>query len=359
MSLLTMSAPPQHPPPSRTTYSRTLSALCKTELVQLSVKFKLPTNSNVLVLRNQLRVYMNYHWDVLMNNPRYRPLFPRVRVPNIPIQRLDLSSQTLRTCSSSALSYDRSPSPTPSFESWNGIGDDQAPIPFIQPHQPSPQPLHPLPLHQDPNVYHHPPPSPSTSESSADSLPQAADSTGGRKFTSPLFISFRIFLLRHYGVAPLLLPFGTLWSSPFLPFSIGTLCSSLSPFLLGTLWSSYLFLFHLGTLWSSVRWRALTFSLFLDTMQSPIPFDLLCGQVIHPFFPWLDYLLFISIHVQTALFCCFYLNCHVLSYYYIDAVIKSTITYTRFLIIKTTQRLSSSSSYHISFRTSHAHSLSW
>ena len=165
-----MSVPPQQQPVNRPTYSRTLSALRKSELVQLSVEFKLPTDGNVVTLRNRLRVYMNYHRDALMNNTRYRALFPRARDPNIPIQQSELSSQTFRTCSSSALSYEHSPSPALSYDSWHGIEDDQAPIPVIHPHQPPPQPPHPIPLYQELIVYHHPPPSPSVSESSVDSL---------------------------------------------------------------------------------------------------------------------------------------------------------------------------------------------
>ena len=184
-----MSVPPQQPLVNRPTYSRTLSALRKSELVQLSVEFKLPTDGNVVFLRNRLRVYMNYHRDALMNNPRYRALFPRARDPNIPIRRSDLPSQTLRTRSSPALSYDHSPSPALSYDSWHGIEDDQVPIPPVQAHQPSPQPPHPLLHHQEPIIYHHPPPSPSSSESSADSLPPAPNFAGGRKFY-PFFFTY-------------------------------------------------------------------------------------------------------------------------------------------------------------------------
>ena len=130
-----MLAPPQQPPINRPTYSRTLSTLHKTELIQLSVDFKLPTDGNVVTLRNRLRVYMNYHQDALINNPRYRALFPKAQDPNIPIRHSDLSSQTVRTPSSTALSYDCTPSP----------------IPLVPPHQPIPQ--HPLPHYQEPNIY--------------------------------------------------------------------------------------------------------------------------------------------------------------------------------------------------------------
>ena len=226
-----MSIPPQQPPVNRPTYSRTLSALRKSELVQLSVKFKLPTDGNVVFLRNRLRVYMNYHRDVLMNNPRYRALFPRARDPNIPIRRSELPPQTRQTRSSPALSYDRSPSPALSYDSWHGIEDNQVPIPLVQPHQPSPQPLHPLPHHQEPFLYHHPPPSPSSSESSADSLPPAPNLVGGCKFIllftlflsslcgtmqSPLFP----FFLEHYEV-PVSSPWDTM--KFLLPILLGTL----------------------------------------------------------------------------------------------------------------------------------------
>ena len=180
-----MSAPPQQPPITRTTYSRTLSALRKTELVQLSVEFKLPTDGNVVTLRNRLRAYMNYHHDTLVNNLRYKALFPKPREPNIHMRNSGLPSQTPRTHSSAALSYERTPSPTPSYESWNGIMDDHVPIPVIPPHQPPPQLPLPLPHHQEPDIHHHPPPSPSISESSLDSPPPAVYPAGGCKLISP------------------------------------------------------------------------------------------------------------------------------------------------------------------------------
>lgn len=253
-----MSVPPQ-PPINRLPYSRTLSALRKTELVQLSVDFKLPTDGNVLTLRNRIRVYMNYHRDVLINNPRYKALFPKAREPNIPMRRSNLSSQTVRTPSSAGLSYHRTPSPTPSFESWNGIEDDQIPVPLIPPH---PILQHPPPHHQEPVIFQHPPPSPSVSDDSVDSPPPVVHPAGSRKFVSfTSTLLFIIFSLRHYAVV---FPFPFLDTMKSFPLSFSDTMKSFVFFSLPTtvtLCSPILIRHYAALLQSSL-------ASILDTMQS-------------------------------------------------------------------------------------------
>ena len=141
--------PPRQLLPNRTPYTKTLSALLKTDLIRLSTEFRLPTDGPVVTLRNRLRAYLNYHNATLARNPRYRALFPgyrRNRSPTPP--------------SSPVLSY-RTPSPTPTFDSWDGINDPQQP----QPHVDDPQ----LPLPHPPIF--HPPPPPSTYDSDHSSPP--------------------------------------------------------------------------------------------------------------------------------------------------------------------------------------------
>ena len=125
--------PPLPAHPNRPHYSKVLSALLKTDLIRLSTEFRLPTDGSVVTLRNRLRVYLNHHRNILSRNPRYRALYPRH-------QRIDPP---------------RSPSPTESFASWNGIEDQQLPP---QPPDPPQQP----PFH--PPDYQPQPPSSSGSE---------------------------------------------------------------------------------------------------------------------------------------------------------------------------------------------------
>jgi hypothetical protein len=140
--------PPRRLVLNRTPYTKTLSALLKTDLIRLSTEFRLPTDGPVVTLRNRLRAYLNYHSAALTHNPRYRALFPghrRNRSPTPPPSSPDLSYRT--------------PSPTPSFDSWDGIND------FQQPQFNDPQPPQ-----QHPPVFH-PPPPPSTYVSDFDSPP--------------------------------------------------------------------------------------------------------------------------------------------------------------------------------------------
>ena len=133
--------PPVGPP-----YTKTLSALRKTELVRLSCEFRLPTDGSVLVLRNRLKVYLNTHNEVLYHNPRFNALYPRHR---------QIQQQA-------AVAPQRSISPVlsvRSFDSWHGIGGNRPRSPSFSPrasqrdHSPTP-PQSPL------QHYNHlPPPS--------------------------------------------------------------------------------------------------------------------------------------------------------------------------------------------------------
>jgi hypothetical protein len=148
--------PPRRPFPNRTPYTKTLSALLKTDLIRLSTEFRLPTDGPVVTLRNRLRAYINYHNATLSQNPRYRALFPghrRNRSPTPP--------------QSPGLSY-RTPSPTPSFDSWDGIADPQ-----------EPQLDDPLLPQQHPPIFH--PPPPPSSYTSNHSSPSPAPAIDERK----------------------------------------------------------------------------------------------------------------------------------------------------------------------------------
>ena len=60
-------------------YTTTLSLLRKIDLIRLSIELKLPTDGNVMNLRDRLRVYLNAHSETLWRNPRFRPLYPQHR----------------------------------------------------------------------------------------------------------------------------------------------------------------------------------------------------------------------------------------------------------------------------------------
>jgi hypothetical protein len=166
--------PPQLPQP----YTQTLSLLRKIDLIQLSLEFKLPTDGSVVNLRDRLRVYLNAHRDTLFRNPRYNPLFPKMRRPP---QRPALPASS---ASAPTLSY-RTPSPdgsvssdssVHSYESWNGIEANPHPLnqqPQLHPPPLHPHPVHPPPVivHQDPVAQFHPPPSPSLPSSNPGSPP--------------------------------------------------------------------------------------------------------------------------------------------------------------------------------------------
>ena len=79
---------------TRQLYSTVLSALHKTDLIQLSSEFRLPTDGSIINLRNHLRCYLNFNCRMLAQNPRYATLFPKHRCTNQPLASR-LSSNTL------------------------------------------------------------------------------------------------------------------------------------------------------------------------------------------------------------------------------------------------------------------------
>ena len=165
-------------------YTTTLSLLRKIDLIRLSVELKLPTDGNVMNLRDRLRVYLNAHSETLWRNPRFRPLYPQhrrttqpaVQQPPEPVNHTP--SPTLSTSSdSSAVSY----------ESWNGIEDAAAHHP--QPQQPPQAPVQPAPLNQHAHDFYPPPPpppppspSPSIPASDPGFPPPSDHQDGPRKF---------------------------------------------------------------------------------------------------------------------------------------------------------------------------------
>ena len=138
-----------------TPYKKVLSALLKPELIRLCEEFHLPTPGNVAVLRTRLKDHLSANRDALLRDPRYTALFPGHRRAN---QRTPTPPP-----SSPALSY-RTPSPAPSFGSWHGIQDQDAPPPDTpaQSRQHSPHLfIHP----EDFNEPYFPPPAPSAAGS--------------------------------------------------------------------------------------------------------------------------------------------------------------------------------------------------
>jgi hypothetical protein len=112
--------------PNRITYTQVLSSLRKTDLVRLCLEFRLPTEGSVVFLRSRLKNHLNTHRDTLQRNPRFNALYPkgRRRVNRAP------PSETLSSRPSSRTNSHSSPSPAPSYGSWNGINDHHQP-PFI------------------------------------------------------------------------------------------------------------------------------------------------------------------------------------------------------------------------------------
>jgi hypothetical protein len=131
-------------------FTKTLSSLRKNELIRLSIEFNLPTDSSVVYLRDRLKTYLTHHNETVYRNPRCRGLYPKPRHSNL--NKRSSSSTPTMLQSTPVLSY-RSPSPTPSFASWNGI----EPQPQVS-RSPSP-PIQPLPQHEPPSPYLLPPPS--------------------------------------------------------------------------------------------------------------------------------------------------------------------------------------------------------
>ena len=124
-------------------YTKTLSALRKTELVRLSREFRLPSEGSVLALRNRLKVYLNTHNEVLYRNPRFNALYPKHR---------QIQHQQ-------AVVPQRSPSPAQSFDSWHGIGANRPRSPSIPARSPQ-RSRSPTPPQSPLQQYDHlPPPS--------------------------------------------------------------------------------------------------------------------------------------------------------------------------------------------------------
>lgn len=174
-----MSASAQQHQRDRRPYTRTLSALLKTDLIRLATDFRLPTDGSVLDLRNRLRVYLNARRDNLRANPRYKALFPK---NHRPVQPPHLTPPPPST---PALSY-RSLSPVGSFDSWHGIGDQP------QHHE---HPLHHQPLVQ-PFVPLDPPPAVTPDPSDRSSPPPSIIAGDGRK-SSCLNLFAQIYVCFH------------------------------------------------------------------------------------------------------------------------------------------------------------------
>ena len=125
--------PRQPRQPVNRPYTKLLSTLWKPELVRLCTEFELPFDGSVSELRDRAKQYLTQNNEVLYRNPRFRPLYPNIR-------RINQRSPTL---SSTLKSPPRIPSPTPSFDSWNGIEDinfQQLPIQPDDLQHPLPQP---------------------------------------------------------------------------------------------------------------------------------------------------------------------------------------------------------------------------
>ena len=197
-------------PPGAAPYTKTLSALCKTELVRLSREFRLPTEGSVVVLRNRLKVYLNAHNEVLYRNPRFNALYPKHRrIQHQPV-----------------VAPQRSPSPAlseKSFDSWHGIGADRPRSPSL-PARPPQRSRSPTPPQSPPQHYDYLPPP------SNDGLPfQDRQPVVAREFVSPfgaystLCLLFATSLLLGHCCHLVNLSFPTLFCFCFLS---GLLCDN-------------------------------------------------------------------------------------------------------------------------------------
>ncbi|KAF8815626.1 hypothetical protein BYT27DRAFT_7297117 [Phlegmacium glaucopus] len=90
--------------PKKTTYTKTLSALRKTELIRLADDLGLDSEGSVAELRTRLKDHLNENRDDLFRNPRYNGLYPRHRRHNQPPPPLPQpGSDTLSTHSNQFL----------------------------------------------------------------------------------------------------------------------------------------------------------------------------------------------------------------------------------------------------------------
>lgn len=185
----------QHPRQIDQPYTATLNFLRKIDLLRLCLEFKLPSAGTVITLRKDIKKHLNSHRDTLYHNPQYAPLYPKHRQRNrdpSPAPSFLNSNFTPSHPPSPPLSY-RSPSPTPSDESWNGIQD-------LRLHH-SPPPIHPQspgpPPHQEatpqPLEDHDPPFPPPSDYGWPPDPPHAAFIPDGRKshslFSLPMHIA--------------------------------------------------------------------------------------------------------------------------------------------------------------------------
>jgi hypothetical protein len=144
-------APPQERP-----YAQTLSKLRKADLLRLSLEFRLAVDGSVVTLRNRIKAYLNAHRDTLYRHPRFKALYPK---HTRPIRPRDSSPPPSHVPDNA---FQRSPSPSSSDESWNGIEDDQR--------------------HHSPHIQVHQPPPPSIPPSEPGSSHEGDQSIGGRKY---------------------------------------------------------------------------------------------------------------------------------------------------------------------------------
>ena len=127
---------PRQPALPNRPYTKPPSALRKTELVRLCTEFGLPSDGSVVSLRDRAKDFLTTNRDNLVQNPRYKALFPRQRRRNQISPTPPTSSHTLSSQHSS-----RASSPAYSDGSWAGI-DNLPPILHQQP----PNLIYPQPL---------------------------------------------------------------------------------------------------------------------------------------------------------------------------------------------------------------------
>ena len=165
-------------PLNRHPFTKTLSTLCKNELIRLAIEFDLPSDGSVISLRNRLKTHLTLHNEAIYRNPRYTGLYPRPRHLNIIRQPSPPNSTSLQyQPSTPRLSY-RSLLPAPPFTSWHGIG--------IQPDIPQSPilPVHPLPQHQPSPFPFSPPPNPMSIQASPPPFGTPLLARGRKSFTT-------------------------------------------------------------------------------------------------------------------------------------------------------------------------------
>ena len=128
----------------RCKFTKTLSTLCKNKLIQLAVRFNLPTDSSVIFLRDCLKAHLSLHRGAIDQNPRYKGLYLRPWQDNA--NRCSSSSPPPPGASAFQPLDPSHPASqlitNPSFELWNALE------PHLQDLQPSLSPAQSL-LNQD------------------------------------------------------------------------------------------------------------------------------------------------------------------------------------------------------------------